>query len=194
MPFVRKYNLDESELGNLYTKKGLGAMEIAKILNVSYSVVYDSLHRYGIPMRNPSEAQSQVTKNLASKGLKHFNWRGGKTHHLDYVLIALNPKDFFYPMTRKGSNYVREHRLVMAKHLGRNLQRWEIVHHKNGIRDDNRLENLELVSSNGQHIKEHSEGYRRGFEVGYKDGEAKRIQELKKEIEQLKAALRGIQH
>ncbi len=95
---------------------------------------------------------ANVKSGFAIKGKGSCQWEGGRISRKGYTLIKLYSDDFFYSMASKD-NYVREHRLAMAKHLGRCLLRQEEVHHKNGIRDDNRIENLELMPNTGAHSK-----------------------------------------
>jgi hypothetical protein len=101
----------------------------------------------------------------------HLNWVKGKTNHKQgYILTHLEPNDFFFPMTY-GNKYVFEHRLVMAKYLGRLLQPNEIVHHKNNNKKDNRIDNLLLTTRNHHNAIGYQEGYQLGYEQGYKQGE-----------------------
>lgn len=68
------------------------------------------------------------------------NWKGGKTYHKRGYLMILAPE---HPRGLR-SPYVFEHILVVESMIGRYLIDGETVHHRNGVRDDNRPENLEL--------------------------------------------------
>ena len=115
-----------------------------------------------------------------STGIKYNN---------GYRLIRLSPMDFFFLAMIDQRGYVPEHRLIMAKHLGRCLQAWELVHHKNGLKVDNRPENLEL-SIMGAHSVLHGKGYRDGYLKGLHEGRDKQMQELKQEIRLLRWELK----
>lgn len=128
-------------------------------------------------------------------GSLHHQWKGGISHtHQGYKQVIIRPDDFFFPMAmnRKGiTSYILEHRLIMAKYLGRCLESWEIVHHKNGVRDDNRIENLELTMQ-GAHSINHHKGYKDGYRQGYQDGQSIKIQELLTRIKLLEWHLREV--
>ena len=84
-------------------------------------------------------------------GILNPNWKGGR--HQDnrgYVHLKI-PQ---HPNARKNG-YVAEHTVVMTEALGRALEAGEIVHHINGITNDNRLENL-IVLTNSTHIAHHT--------------------------------------
>jgi hypothetical protein len=95
-------------------------------------------------------------RSAAKKGKQSCNWQVGRHTENGYTVIW-NPK---HPNAKGGHNgktYILEHRMVMSNYLGRPLLRSEQVHHKNGDRADNRIENLELWSTSqpsGQRIKD----------------------------------------
>lgn len=154
--------------------------QIAEELGVYGAVVSYWARKHGLDDKNKSEA---VKRGLSKKypdgvrGNQASNWKGGRhVQKTGYVLIHA-PE---HPHARNGR--VFEHRLVMEKHLGRYLTPDEAVHHINGKRDDNRIENLE-IKEKGKHISDH-------FKSGHEANKLRqRVAELEAEVTRLKAEL-----
>lgn len=89
-------------------------------------------------------------------GEKSPSYKGGKWIIDGYVSVY----DPTHPLANTRGR-VSEHRLVMEKHLGRYLTKDEVVHHINGIKTDNRIENLKLWNPS-DHAKYHASIRKRG--------------------------------
>lgn len=90
-----------------------------------------------IEKRNPKHCYCGLK---CKKKYHKANWKGGIRKQGRYRMIWI----------AKGK-YVFEHRFVMERHLGRKLKREEMVHHINGNPLDNRIKNLVLCQTHGQH-------------------------------------------
>jgi hypothetical protein len=83
--------------------------------------------------------------NHPMQGERAKNNKGGVITKYGYKLIYV-PKDERDRHTYRKDGYAFEHRYVMERYLGRKLKQYEIVHHKNGNKLDNRIENLKLMT------------------------------------------------
>src|SRR4030042_2641792 len=98
---------------------------------------------------------SKETKKILSEqaklriGIKAPNWKGGRMVVDGYIYIY-SPH---HPFCTKNK-YVCEHRLIMEKYLGRFLNSREVVHHIDGNKENNNIENLKLFINCGNHTLE----------------------------------------
>lgn len=123
--------------------EGMTLKEIAVQVDRSANGVWKFLIREGIPRR----------ADQPRPGKGHF-YNGGRTIQQGYVRI-------YRPDHPNASNgYVHEHRLVIEEYLGRNLDRSEVVHHIDGNKQNNRIENLELFACNADHLRSTLSGSR----------------------------------
>ncbi|MEK6951891.1 MAG: HNH endonuclease [Nanoarchaeota archaeon] len=119
-----------------------------KMSRITTQKTKEKIRKSVLGRKKSEEHKRKISQTLKGKfiGCNNSNWKGGKIKRNGYVRIS----QFNHPFAN-SIGYVREHRLVMEKHLGRYLQPFEITHHINGIKTDNRLKNLMLFISNSAH-------------------------------------------
>lgn len=107
----------------------------------------------GAEFRRKSRSSTYCSRSCAGKGSlvgrdisgeNNPHYKGGLSRFDGYVICT----------HRNAKQWTLYHRALMEAHIGRPLRSDEIVHHINGVRDDNRIENLQLVTR-GEHINIH---------------------------------------
>ena len=128
---------DATWLRTKYWDEGMLSGKIAKLLGTTPMAVVYWLAKHSIPRRKPG----------GPKGSKSGLWKGGRTVTPSGYVWVTAPEG--HPRTHRG--YVAEHCLVAEKKIGRYLREGESVHHINGVKSDNRPENLQVFATESEH-------------------------------------------
>lgn len=133
----RRFTNEEIELTRLMRDQGFSQTAIAATLGTSQTTISRAMREHGI---EPNFIGHH-------RGEKHGSWKGGVHYNGEYIEVWVDPSDPMAPMCNR-QGYTLEHRLVMARSLGRPLTNKETVHHINGDKQDNRPENLQVRTGN----------------------------------------------
>jgi hypothetical protein len=169
-----KKKISQSLKGHKVTEKSLAALKTPKIFTDEYRLKMSIAakkrlenpeelkrlsdinkgNKYNLGRIKTKEEKEKISIKLSGKYRyeKASNWQGGIIiDNRGYVWI----KNWEHPSANK-SGYITEHKMIMEQHLGRQLDTDEVVHHINGIHNDNRIENLQLVTR-AEHIIIHKQ-------------------------------------
>lgn len=146
---MNKYR-EKEWLKKKYLKEEMSMAKIAKICGCNKRTICLWIKKHGIKTRWSWKEERRLKFSRDLLGKNNPNWNGGKRILVSGHIMVTAKK---HPNATKDG-YVFLHRLVMEKHLGRHLTKEEVVHHIDGDKSNNNLENLSLYPNHAQHIKE----------------------------------------
>jgi len=156
--------MDESNLYDLYVNQKLSTTDIAKRLNISKSKSRRLILKLGfIRSRREGFTLAIPKMGLQNKGKKRIvtdQWKHNQSlaaiKRWDNGKLRINLKNTGYYEINQGINKGRRlHDVIMEIHIGRKLKSNEVVHHINGIKTDNEIINLQLMTKS-EHSRLHA--------------------------------------
>lgn len=139
-----KHRLTKEYLEEEYWKKGKSMNVIGRAHGLCFATVQYWMKKYGIPKRSAVDKSWNI-------GAVNPGWKGGKyitPGGYRYILTPGHPRK---SGGTKARPYIPEQVLVMEKSLGRFLTPLEVVHHKDGVKLNNDISNLQLLASERDH-------------------------------------------
>lgn len=137
--------ISKVDLTRMYIDEGKTQREIANVVGCSLKPIQTAMKNFGI------DSRKSIKRANVNLGEFSWSWKGGKsTTKAGYVLVRAEG----HPRATKRGFYVFEHIVVMENKLGRYLVDGEVIHHVDGNKKNNSIENLELTSPN-EHIEHH---------------------------------------
>jgi hypothetical protein len=125
--FESRQKMSKARMGKVPWNKG---KPLPEYLKQNLRLLY-----LGTKLSNTTKNKISQTMKGMNKGAKNPMWKGGIKRSGKYIYLTI-----------ANGIYIGEHRYLMEKFLGRKLKSDEVVHHINYRRDDNRIENLVVMS------------------------------------------------
>jgi len=139
-------------------------------------VVSRGVREYTKLCRSCATNNSHKDNPRIGRAESHYNWKGGvNLNRCGYIVVYVKKTHPYYPMaanSHAAGGYILEHRLVMATHLGRCLKPFEVVHHVDGNKQNNQIQNLKLTVRQ-KHGLSYAEAYQDGYKQGYEEARQK---------------------
>ena len=152
------------DLHRLYSSEGKSIPDIAKMLGVGYSVARRMLITAGVELRSRADgirsSSEKLGKHMIGKKREFSeNWKANmaaaRRKHVDLTAKGTSKKTGGYVVITRGANKHRtEHAVIMEQKIGRRLMPDEVVHHMDGNKHNNSIDNL-VIMTRAEHTSMH---------------------------------------